>query len=96
MKWVGLKNNPYLKITIESHTDNKGSDEYNMDLSKRRAESAKSFLLRQGISSNRIETNYFGESKPAAQNTNKDGSDSEEGRAKNRRTEFKVKSNEKF
>lgn len=93
---TALKNNPYLKITIESHTDSIGSDQYNMDLSKRRADSAKSFLLRQGISSSRIETNYFGESKPAAQNTNKDGSDNEEGRAKNRRTEFKVKSNEKF
>lgn len=91
-----LKNNPYLIISIESHTDSKGSDVYNMELSKRRAESAKTYLLRQGISTKRIETKYYGESKPVVPNTNKDGSDNPEGRDQNRRTEFKVKSNKKF
>ena len=65
-----------------------------MSLSKRRALGAKNYLIRKGISGARIQTKYFGESQPMAPNTNPDGSDNPEGRAKNRRTEFKVVSNE--
>ena len=91
-----LKTNPYLKISIESHTDSKGSNEYNMALSDRRAASAKTYLLRKGISKSRIEVKAFGETKPISENSKIDGTDNPEGRAKNRRTEFNVISNKKF
>ena len=91
-----MKDNPYMIISIESHTDSKGSDEYNVTLSKKRATGARSYLIRQGISGSRIKVKYFGESKPAFPNENADGSDNEVGRYKNRRTEFKVVSNKKF
>lgn len=91
-----MKENPYLIISIESHTDSKGTEEYNMKLSQLRAGGAKTYLLRQGISGSRIKVKYFGESQPIAPNTNPDGSDNPEGRAQNRRTEFKVFSNKKF
>ena len=91
-----LKSNPYLKISIESHTDSKGSEEYNMNLSNRRASGAKTYLLRQGISGARISVKSFGELKPLQPNTLSNGSDNPEGRAKNRRTEFRVVSNKKF
>ena len=87
-----MKENPWLKIRIESHTDNKGSDEYNMELSKNRATSAKTYLIRRGISGARIESKWYGESRPVAPNQNKDGSDNEEGRSQNRRTEFIITS----
>ena len=90
-----MKENPYLKITIESHTDSKGTEEYNINLSRRRAQSARSYLIRKGISGARMRAKYFGETKPIAPNTNPDGSDNPEGRALNRRTEFKVLSNSK-
>ena len=88
-----LKVNPNLKISIESHTDSKGSEEYNINLSKRRAASCETFLLRNGISKSKIDVKGFGETKPIEPNINKDGSDNPNGRAKNRRTEFRVISN---
>ena len=88
-----MKENPWLVISIESHTDSKGTDEYNMKLSERRAKSCKTYLLRQGISGTRIKAKWFGETNPVASNTKPDGSDNPEGRAQNRRTEFKVVSN---
>ena len=91
-----MKENPYMIISIESHTDSKGSDEYNLKLSERRASSAKTYLLRKGISGTRIQVKYFGEAKPIAPNTKSDGSDNPKGRALNRRTEFKVVSNKAF
>lgn len=87
-----MKENPWMKIRIESHTDSKGSDDYNMNLSKNRATSAKTYLIRQGISGSRIDAKWFGETKPAQPNENKDGSDNEAGRAQNRRTEFIITS----
>ena len=87
---TALNNNAGLKIIIESHTDSKGSDAYNMELSKRRANNAKSYLVRNGVASSRIKVAYFGETKPIAENSSADGSDNPEGRAKNRRTEIKA------
>ena len=91
-----LKENPWLVISIESHTDSKGSDEYNMKLSERRAASCKTYLLRKGISGTRIKVKFYGESKPIAPNEFKNGKDNPEGRALNRRTEFRVVSNTPF
>lgn len=77
-------------IEIHAHTDDKGTEDYNMNLSKGRAEAAAKYLEFYGVESNRITKKWFGESKPIAPNVNIDGSDNPEGRAKNRRTDFLV------
>jgi outer membrane protein OmpA-like peptidoglycan-associated protein len=77
-----LKSHPNLDVEIQGHTDSTGSDEHNLDLSRRRAATVKSYLLLYGISGERLTTTGFGESKPAGDNT------TEEGRALNRRVEL--------
>jgi len=80
------------KIIISGHTDSKGSEDYNMNLSLKRAESVKNWLVKNaGADATLIETIGCGESKPVAANTNPDGSDNSEGRKKNRRVEILVK-----
>ncbi|MFN6013957.1 MAG: OmpA family protein, partial [Flavobacteriales bacterium] len=71
-----------LKIRLNGHTDNNGSEEYNMELSRNRVQSVKDFLVANGVDASRIETHYYGESNPIADNTTK------EGQAKNRRVEM--------
>lgn len=85
-----LTSNKTLVVQIASHTDSKGNDAYNLDLSQRRAQSVVRYLIEKGINSTRLEAKGYGESSPIASNINDDGSDSPEGRRKNRRTEFKV------
>lgn len=80
---------PTMVIEIGGHTDSQGSDEYNLTLSKARAESVKKYLVSKGIDANRMEAVGYGETMPIAPNTI-DGKDNPEGRKKNRRTEFKV------
>lgn len=82
--------NPDLIIEISSHTDNKGSDDYNLKLSQKRAESVVNYLVTKGIKKEKLKAIGYGETLPIAPNKNKDGSDNPEGRAKNRRTEFKI------
>ncbi len=80
------------RVIIAGHTDSKGSDEYNLELSQKRADSVKNWLIEKaGIDSSVIETIGYGESKPVAPNTNPDGSDNPEGRQKNRRVEIVIK-----
>jgi len=80
-----LETNPDLRIEISGHTDNQGTADYSEDLSLRRANAVKNYLVeREGIATDRLETKGYGASQPIASN------DTEEGRAKNRRTEFKV------
>ncbi len=85
-----LTDNPDIKIELGSHTDSKGDDDYNMDLSRRRAESAVNYVIGKGIDKGRIRARGYGETQPRAENTNPDGSDNPEGRQKNRRTEIKI------
>lgn len=85
-----MKNNPSVKIEISGHTDSKGSDSYNKNLSEKRAKSVVRYLTNRGIESNRMVGVGYGESRPIAINTNEDGSDNEEGRAMNRRIELKI------
>lgn len=85
-----LVDNPEIRIEMGSHTDSIASHEYNLGLSKRRAESTVNYLISKGISSDRLVARGYGEEKPVARNTNPDGSDNPEGRARNRRTEFKI------
>jgi len=77
-----MKNNPDLKIEIQGHTDNTGSADHNLDLSTRRADRVRKFLLLYGIEAPRMVSKGYGEEKPVAPNG------TEEGRAKNRRVEL--------
>lgn len=79
-----MLNNPNMKILITGHTDDIGSEESNMALSLRRAESVKNAITAKGINPNRIRIKGLGESSPLVPN------DSEENRRTNRRTEFTI------
>jgi OOP family OmpA-OmpF porin len=85
-----MEANPELIVEIQSHTDSKGSDQYNIKLSQKRAESVVSYLTQKGISAKRLVAKGYGETKPIAPNDKPDGSDNPDGRAKNRRTDFKI------
>jgi outer membrane protein OmpA-like peptidoglycan-associated protein len=76
-----LKRKEKIKIRLEGHTDNVGSEESNLRLSEQRAEAVKNYLIEKGISGDRLKAKGFGAVKPIAENS------SPEGRAKNRRTE---------
>jgi outer membrane protein OmpA-like peptidoglycan-associated protein len=81
-----VKAYPKAPLLIEGHTDGKGTHPYNMKLSENRALSVKNWLVQNaGVSSARITTRGWGETKPVTPNTNPDGSDNPQGRQKNRR-----------
>jgi len=79
-----LKKETSWKLLIEGHTDSVGTDAYNLDLSKRRAASAKKYLVGKGAVDGMITTQGYGESKPIADNK------TAEGRQKNRRVDFTI------
>tara|TARA_B100000508_G_scaffold141064_1_gene145819 strand:+ start:25037 stop:26935 length:1899 start_codon:yes stop_codon:yes gene_type:complete len=79
-----LKMNTTLKIEIGGHTDNQGNPTSNQKLSEQRAQSVMDYLVSQGIESTRLSSKGFGDTTPITSN------DTEEGRAQNRRTEFRV------
>lgn len=79
-----LNQNPSVEIEIAGHTDSKGSDDYNLNLSQGRTESVVRYLVEQGISEYRLTARGYGETKPI------DSNDTDEGRANNRRVEFTV------
>lgn len=79
-----LKQNPAVSIEIAGHTDSRGSDTYNQNLSQGRSQSVVDYLISQGIESYRLEAHGYGESKPI------DTNNTEEGMANNRRVEFTV------
>ena len=80
----GLKSDPNMKVEIAGHTDGKGSSAYNKRLSQQRADSVKAYLVTQGVPSTRLVSKGYGKESPVATN------DTEEGRAQNRRVEFRV------
>jgi outer membrane protein OmpA-like peptidoglycan-associated protein len=77
-----LKDNNQRKIHLEGHTDNEGTDEYNLELSRKRAESVRDYLVRKGTAKERISILGYGATMPVTSN------DTEEGRATNRRVEM--------
>jgi OOP family OmpA-OmpF porin len=79
-----LKQNGSIEIEIAGHTDNKGSDEYNTNLSQGRSQAVVDYLISQGIDSYRLQAHGYGESKPI------DTNDTDAGQANNRRVEFTV------
>jgi outer membrane protein OmpA-like peptidoglycan-associated protein len=82
-----LNKYPDSSVLIEGHTDNTGSYEYNLDLSQRRADSVKSWLVGKGVSTARLNTSGKGEGSPVA------GNDSATGRQLNRRVEVIIENN---
>lgn len=80
-----LKDNPSIKIELSSHTDDRSSDQYNQDLSQRRAQSAVDYIVSQGIAKDRLVAKGYGESQLIVENAS-----TEEEHQTNRRTEFKV------
>jgi len=79
-----LNQYPDTLVRVEGHTDSKGTDVYNMDLSNRRAMAVKNLLVQRGIVDSRIEAVGYGETLPVATN------DTEAGRQRNRRVEIKI------
>ena len=79
-----LETNEQVTVMIQGHTDNVGDAAKNLELSSKRAEAVNNYLILEGIDPARLDYKGFGETKPIASN------DTEEGRAKNRRTEFLI------
>jgi len=79
-----LKRNTTVEIEISGHTDDKGSDVYNENLSQGRSQAVVDYLISQGIESARLRAHGYGESKPI------DSNSTEDGRANNRRVEITV------
>jgi len=80
---IVLRENAYLKVEIQGHTDSQGSAKYNQNLSENRAKSVMDYLIKEGIGSNRLTDRGYGLTKPAFPNN------SPENMAKNRRVELK-------
>jgi hypothetical protein len=80
--WAAIQSHPYEKIVIKGHTDSTHSQEYNLELSLRRAQAVAEWLIEQGLDGNQLETEPYGESRPVADNS------TVEGRALNRRVEI--------
>jgi flagellar motor protein MotB len=83
-----LEQNPALRIEIGGHTDDVGEEDYNMELSSKRAASVYDYLINTGISPDRLTYKGYGESEPESTNLTEDG------RALNRRTEITILSTE--
>ena len=75
---------PGARVSVDGHTDSRGSDAYNQALSERRAASVREYLVNKGVDASRLSSNGYGEAQPVADNA------SDDGRALNRRVELKV------
>ncbi|MCS6968985.1 MAG: OmpA family protein [Cytophagales bacterium] len=84
-----MQDYPFVSISIEGHTDYRGSDSYNQGLSERRVAAAKQYLVSKGIAENRIQTKGFGETSPLVPNE-VNGKPNDANMALNRRVEFKI------
>lgn len=85
-----LQRYPGTEVLIVGHTDNVGSDEYNMGLSQRRADAARSYLVSMGVPAERIRTSGRGESEPIASN------ETQSGQQQNRRVEVAIFASQEY
>lgn len=85
-----LKEYPDSNVLVEGHTDSAGPDDYNMNLSKQRAQSVTDYLIQKGISGVRLTTKWYGEAQPKGDNS------TTEGKAQNRRVELAIVANEEL
>ncbi|HUR30192.1 MAG TPA: OmpA family protein [Saprospiraceae bacterium] len=83
-----MKANPNIRVQLSSHTDCRGTDEYNLELSQKRAQAAIDYLITTGIAEKRLQAQGFGESNPAVKCECE--SCTEDNHQKNRRTTFKI------
>jgi outer membrane protein OmpA-like peptidoglycan-associated protein len=79
-----MQENPAYLLSIDGHTDNTGDKTKNMTLSQKRADAVKAYLVSKGVAGSRLTSTGFGDTKPVGDNN------TEAGRSKNRRVEFKV------
>ena len=79
-----LQANPSLRVRVQGHTDERGSDEYNLALGQRRAASIKRFFADRGVEERRLDVVSFGRERPATPG------DDDAARARNRRAEFEI------
>ena len=79
-----LKSNPTWSILLQGHTDSDGGHTFNMGLSKRRVESVKSYLVKQGVNPGKVQTEFYGQTKPIDTNS------TEEGKSRNRRVDIQI------
>ena len=90
-KLAGIfKEYPDTNVLVEGHTDDSGSDSYNLTLSKNRAQAVTSYMVTNGLDKGRFETKWYGEAQPKYDNT------TAEGRSKNRRVELAIVANEEM
>lgn len=90
-KLAGIfKEYPNTNILVEGHTDNTGSDSYNLTLSKNRAQAVTNYMVSNGLDKGRFDTKWYGEAQPKYDNT------TAEGRSKNRRVELAIVANEEL
>lgn len=90
-KLIGiLKENPDTNVLVVGHTDSVGAAAYNMELSRKRAQSVTDYFISKGLMPTRFETSWYGETKPTNDNN------TAEGRAKNRRVNVVIVPNEKM
>lgn len=83
-----LNKYPDTYVRVEGHTDNTGTDDYNLTLSEKRAKEVTDYLTLKGVTPSRMKTAWYGEAQP------KTGNDTESGKAQNRRVEFSIYANE--
>lgn len=80
---LSILENPAVSVEIQGHTDNQGSDKKNQEISQKRAETVRAYMISKGVEAKRLEAKGYGASQPIADNT------TEQGREKNRRVELK-------
>lgn len=85
-----LNEYPDTRLTIQGHTDSKGNENYNQQLSSKRANAVRDYLVANGVKAGRLSTASYGESAPVATN------ETEEGRAQNRRVEVVIVANDEL
>lgn len=79
-----IKNQPTMQVEIAGHTDSVGDDAYNLNLSQRRVDSVRAYLVEKGAPADKFTAKGYGETEPVA------GNDTDAGRAENRRVEFRI------